>query len=224
MLRSFERRMTNVVVIRPGCTDFDEQHRLQGSLDLPLNDLGKQQVARLAAELADAPLEVLYTGPCEPAKTTADTIGELQGIPVKEIAELCNVNQGLWQGLQLEEIRRKFPKVYKQWHESPEKICPPEGETLTEAVERIEKALHKPLKRKKAFGIVASEPLATLVGCVLRGSKPELPQDLSETSRTALVERLETNGKNLPPGAAEGVNGQTDSSEAAISLARGQSQ
>ena len=34
--------------------------------------------------------------------------------------------------LQLEEIRRKFPKVYKQWHESPEKICPPEGETLTE--------------------------------------------------------------------------------------------
>lgn len=190
--------MTDVVVIRPGCTDFDEQHRLQGSLDLPLNELGKQQVERLAAELADAPIEVIYTGPCEPAKTTADTIGELQGIPVKEISDLRNVNQGLWQGLQLEEIRRKFPKVYKQWHESPEKICPPEGETLSEAVARVRKALQKPLKRKKSFGVVASEPLATLIGCVLKGSKPELPQHLSETSRTALVERVETNGSKPP--------------------------
>ena len=39
--------MTIVAVVRPGWTDFDEQHRLIGSLDLPLNSRGETQLATL---------------------------------------------------------------------------------------------------------------------------------------------------------------------------------
>ena len=43
--------MPDVVLIRPGCTDFDEQNRIQGVLDLPLNHRGHAQVLGLVAQL-----------------------------------------------------------------------------------------------------------------------------------------------------------------------------
>ena len=44
--------MLQIVLIRPGCTDFEEQGRIQGTLDIPLNEQGRQQVERMTAELA----------------------------------------------------------------------------------------------------------------------------------------------------------------------------
>ena len=43
--------MTDVAVIRPGCTDYDSQSRIAGRLDLPLNAAGEAQ----NAELIDTP-------------------------------------------------------------------------------------------------------------------------------------------------------------------------
>lgn len=167
--------MPDVVLIRPGCTDFDEQNRIQGSLDLPLSPRGQEQVDLLARQLQGVKLDVIYSAPCEPARSTALAICRECGVTFKESTDFCNLNHGLWQGLQVDDVRRKYPKVFKQWQESPETVCLPEGETLAEVLERIEHGLRKCLKRKRNVGIVASEPLATLIGCVLRGCRPELP-------------------------------------------------
>ncbi len=167
--------MPDVVLIRPGCTDFDEQHRIQGSLDLPLSPRGREQVELVVRQLKDLRLDVIYSAPCEPARSTAIAICDECGATFKETTDFRNLNHGLWQGLQVDDVRRKYPKVYKQWQESPETVCLPEGETVDQAIERIEHGLRKCLKRKRNIGIVASEPLATLIGCVLRGCRPELP-------------------------------------------------
>jgi broad specificity phosphatase PhoE len=61
--------MSDVVLIRPGCTDFDEQNRIQG---LPLNDRGREQFV-----IVDQPassISTCSTPPCEPARSTAATI------------------------------------------------------------------------------------------------------------------------------------------------------
>src|SRR5258708_4243315 len=165
--------MSQILLIRPGCTDFDEQHRIQGTLDLPLSSRGQQQVARIVQELAEIPIDVIYTSPCEPARSTAAALGAARGIAVKEIESLYNVNHGLWQGLKVGEIRRKPPKVFKQWQESPQAICPPGGEALTEAVARVRKALEKPLKKKGRLAVVAADPLAAIIFAVVRGAIPD---------------------------------------------------
>jgi phosphoserine phosphatase len=170
--------MPSVVLIRPGCTDFDEQNRVQGTLEIPMNSRGLEQVEHVLDELREIPLEVIYAPPTEPSWSTAERIGEELGVPVKECEDLRNLDQGLWQGLQIDDIRHKYPKVFKQWQESPETICPPQGETVTEAVDRIRKALHKPLKRKTVIGVVASEPLATLVRFVICGQRGEMPDPI----------------------------------------------
>jgi probable phosphoglycerate mutase len=167
--------MPNIILIRPGCTDFDEQQRIQGTLDLPLSTRGQQQVARLLKEMSAVDIDILYSSPCEPARSTAAQIAASRGLAVKEIENLRNVNHGLWQGLQLDEVRRKHPKVFKQWQESPEAICAPGGETLAEAIERIRRALEKPLKKKGNLAFVASDPLASIIAGVVRGVSVEPP-------------------------------------------------
>lgn len=185
--------MPDVVLIRPGCTDYDEQDRIQGTLDLPLNPLGQQQLRDVCERLRGVPIEIIYAAPGEPARSMAETLGEALDIPVKECEGLRNLDQGLWQGLRVEEVRRKYPRVLKQWQESPETICPPEGEFVADALFRIRKCLHKPLKRKDPFAVVASEPLATLASCVIRGISVDQPA-LVCGGKSPLIEFISTNG------------------------------
>ncbi len=165
--------MADVILVRPGQTDFDEQHRIQGLLDLSLNDRGKRHVEEAVRQLCHLEIDAILTDPGEPARSTAYALGEKLGVAVKEKEELRNLDQGLWQGLQLEDVRRKYPKLIRQWHEHPETICPPDGEPVCEAMERVRAALKKPLKKYKRVVIVAADPLATLISGLVRGVKPD---------------------------------------------------
>ncbi|MFQ5733131.1 MAG: histidine phosphatase family protein, partial [Planctomycetaceae bacterium] len=89
--------MPDVVVIRPGCTDYDAQHRIQGSLDLPMNDRGHEQVDSLVGQLSSVPLDIIYSAPSEPARSTAAALGDSFGVPVKELDGFRNLDQGLWE-------------------------------------------------------------------------------------------------------------------------------
>lgn len=187
--------MSTVVLVRPGCTDFDEQKRIQGSLELPLNDRGQDQLAKVIDAIRNQPVEAVVTGPCDPCRSTAEAVARALDVTIKEKKELCNLDQGLWQGLCVDEIRKKFPKVFKQWKESPETVCPPEGETVTLAIERMIGALKKPLKKYNCFVVVASEPLASLVSCTLRGETPEdIGNSMFGCCKDQLVEVIQTNG------------------------------
>lgn len=187
--------MATVVLVRPGCTDFDTQKRIQGSLDLPLNEKGQSLLPKIVALLQPLPIEAVFTGPCDPCLTTARTIAESLGVPLKEIDGLGNLNQGLWQGMSMDEARRKFPKVFKQWDEAPETVCPPEGETISQCHDRLLTALKKPFKKYETFAIVASEPLASLLSFILRGDAPEdLSESMFRDSDDPHLEFIESNG------------------------------
>lgn len=161
-----------VVLIRPGETQFDQEGRIQGTLDVPLSKSGLVELAETAADLQDKRLETVYCGPCTSAAETASAVAEALDIKYKTLDKLKNVDYGLWQGLQIEEVKRKQPKVYKQWLEHPETVCPPEGETISSAQERVAASLGKLLKKHKqgAIGLVVPEPLASVVRSYLTQS------------------------------------------------------
>lgn len=166
--------MCQVVLIRPGATIYDEQNRVQGILEIPLSERGQTEVARMAEKLSlslgHSSLSALYCGPGEHVVKSAEIVGRALGIRPKRIDEFRNLNQGLWQGLQIDEIKRRNTKLFRQWIDDPETICPPQGETVEGAMERI-KAGFKPLWRRhpdESIGLVVGEPLARMVGCYLR--------------------------------------------------------
>jgi probable phosphoglycerate mutase len=192
--------MSEVILVRPGHTDFDEQHRIQGLLDLPLSERGRRHVDETVEQLRGTDVDVILTDPGEPARTTAEAIGAALDVPVKESADLRNLDQGLWQGLQIEDIRRKYPKLIREWREHPEAICPPQGEPVCEAIERLRQALKKPLKKYKRVVIVAADPLATLIAGIVRGTKPEFTGPMCSHAGRC----VETVSDEAPPACVNG--------------------
>ncbi len=186
--------MTIVAVVRPGWTDFDEQHRLIGSLDLPLNSRGEAQLATLIERLKALPNppDAIVCGTVQPAKRTAAAIAEAFDLTVRESEEFANLDLGLWQSSTIEDIGRRMSRIFHQWQEAPETVCPSEGEPWEVAVTRVQRALKKPLRKFDALVIVASEPLASLVSSLLTGEPPDLTTAFSEEPRDPIIEVFES--------------------------------
>lgn len=164
--------MYKLALILPGSTDYDVQGRIMGNLEIPLNEEGLQEVDALAAPLQALNLEALYCAACRRARQSAERLAGALGLKVSGLARLENLDHGLWQGMLVEDVRRKQPKVYRQWQEQPETVCPPEGEMLADARERVQAVLAK-FERKhrgETVGLVVSEPLASLFRAELRRS------------------------------------------------------
>ena len=163
--------MLRIILTRPGSTEFDEQKRITGTLSIPLSDQGAQQAVNTAKDLLAEKIEVIYTSNCESANQTANALAKLSRVKVKQLEGLQNLDHGLWQGKLIDDVRQKQPKVYRQWQECPETICPPDGEMLGEAQERVKMTLQKILKKHKdgVIAIIAPEPLTSLIRCYLSG-------------------------------------------------------
>ena len=181
-----------IFLIRPGETDYDVQDRLQGTLNLPLTERGISQVDALIEQVQLAQIDRIYCGPNEPALSTARRISRQLDIPLKVLDQLSNVDLGLWQGLCLEEIRAKQPRVFKQWREAPGSVCPPQGEAGEYACERIQEALRKPVKKGGVIAIVASEPLASLIECQIRGESPDLTDSFGKQRQSACCQQIDS--------------------------------
>ncbi len=154
-----------IVLIRPGVTDFDEEGRIKGRLDLPMSERGVTQVDTTVKELADIRLDCVYCGPCQAAVQTAQLLAAAKDAKVKVMDRLCNLDVGLWQGKLIEDIKYGQPKVYRRWQGKPETVCPPEGEMLSAARQRIRDAITRIAKRYRnaSIAIVVQEPLASVL-------------------------------------------------------------
>ncbi len=174
--------MKRLLLIRPGATDYDRQGRIQGTIDMPLCPDGRQQVADTVATLADESPVAVYASPYQAAEETASALAAKLDLKTKTLDKLTNLDHGLWQGMLVADVRSKQPKVFRQWQEQPETVCPPEGETVMSAMQRVAGVLKKLLKKHKedeAIALVAPEPLASVIRHVVR--KDELG-DLWDTA------------------------------------------
>ena len=165
--------MLNILLIRSGSTEYANQGRVQGTLDVPLSEEGRRQAELAAGQLRDQSIEALYCGPCRASQQTAEIIGQELDLRPRPNEKLRNLDHGLWQGMLVEEVKAKQPKVYRQWQEHPETVCPPEGETLQHAQARLQTVLARITKKHKSgtIAVVLNDPLASLCRGILLQDK-----------------------------------------------------
>lgn len=166
--------MKQLALIHAGTTEYAKQGRIQGTLDVPLSEDGRKQVAELASQLRELGATTIYSAPGQASRQTAELLAAELGLKVKTLEKLTNVDQGLWQGLLVDDVRTKQPKVFRQWLEHPETVCPPEGETIPRACQRVSESLSKLVKKQKpdtTIMLVAPDPLASVVRHVLTGAE-----------------------------------------------------
>jgi broad specificity phosphatase PhoE len=92
--------------------------------------------------------------------------------------------------LQLDEIKRRNLKVFRQWLDDHVTVCPPQGETVENALERIKSALRPLIRRHQdeTIGLVVGDPMAQLIACYLRR---EARVQLDDHVPTGGFERIE---------------------------------
>jgi phosphoserine phosphatase len=184
--------MVQLLLIRPGTTEYDQQGRVQGTLSIPLCEDGRQEVEAMVAELRGKPIVAIYASPCQSAEQTAECLSQALDLKVKTIDKFENLDHGLWQGMLVADVKAKQPKVYRQWQEQPENVCPPQGETLSSAKQRVSAAMAKLLKKHKSdamFAVIAPEPLASVIRNVVRHDAwGDLWQSATDTPHWQLIE------------------------------------
>ena len=93
--------LTTFALIRHGQTDWNAQRRLQGSSDIPLNDVGRGQARDAVATLSGYEWDAIVSSPLSRAAETADLIAAGLGLNVaRRVPELTERSFGPAEGMQ----------------------------------------------------------------------------------------------------------------------------
>ena len=126
-----------LILVRHGAPEARAAGCCYGRTDFTLSDEGYEQIRRSLDRLQGLPIHALYTSPLARALGSAHVAEDRFGLRANAIAELCEMNFGLFEGLTYEEIEREYPNEYKLWMEQPAKITFPGGENLTGMKRRV---------------------------------------------------------------------------------------
>ena len=133
--------VTRVVAIRHGETAWNVDTRIQGQLDIDLNDAGREQARRLARALAGEELSAVYASDLQRASATAQPLCASTGLPLLRDRGLRERAFGSFEGMTWAEVESRHPEASRRWRERDASFGPPGGETLADFVERAVSAI-----------------------------------------------------------------------------------
>lgn len=125
-----------VYIMRHGETDWNRLNKIQGRVDIPLNESGRNLARITAQKLREVPFAAAYTSPLVRAKETAQIVmGERQA-PIVEDQRIAELAFGKGEGMRAKE-NGVYVSVFENFFEHPERYEPLiGGETLTHLCER----------------------------------------------------------------------------------------
>jgi probable phosphoglycerate mutase len=128
--------LTRLTAVRHGETAWNVDTRIQGQLDIGLNERGRWQAQRLAAALAGEPIDAVYASDLERAQQTAQAVASAAGLQVRPDAALRERGFGEFEGLTFAEIKQRFPDDARRWRQRDVGFGPLGGETLASFYQR----------------------------------------------------------------------------------------
>jgi broad specificity phosphatase PhoE len=145
-----------ILLARHGETaDNAPPQRFTGSRDTPLNARGREQAHALAAAVAAAGVQAVWTSHLLRARETAEVVGAALGLVPRVDERLAESHRGRWEGRLVADIRREEPEGWAAWLRAGPSFRFPGGESLAEHQRRALAALDA----------VRAGPLPALVVC-----------------------------------------------------------
>jgi broad specificity phosphatase PhoE len=111
--------MTIMHLVRHGRSVWNAAGRIQGQIDIELDEIGLQQAQRIAERLEREPIAAIYSSPLLRARSTAEVIAARFSLPVKLDARLMEYNFGAISGLTWKEMTENHPELANRWLEDP---------------------------------------------------------------------------------------------------------
>lgn len=86
-------------LVRHGETAYNADGRGHGSIDIPLNERGREQARALSDRMRDTKIDAFYSSTLGRAYETALIVAEPHKKPVMQLADLCEINYGKLEGM-----------------------------------------------------------------------------------------------------------------------------
>ncbi|MFT7652618.1 MAG: broad specificity phosphatase PhoE [Limisphaerales bacterium] len=141
-IRVRRERMKHLYIVRHGQTEWNAVQRMQGRLDSPLTEDGRQhafQNGTLIKELGG--VEQLCVSPAGRAMETAFIMNSLTQCNIEYFDELQERDSGVWSGMTVSEIAAQFPQAWATREDDPYNFRPPNGENLQDMLVRVHEIL-----------------------------------------------------------------------------------
>ena len=136
---------TTVYLVRHGQITSNATGFYSGWSDEDLSDLGYMQASRLASRMAGLAIGSVYTSPLRRAYSTAKILAEPHSLEVKALDDFIEIQLGDWQGQHEDEIRKRWPELWKESQTDPSEISIPNGESFRQVAVRAVGAFEKVL-------------------------------------------------------------------------------
>jgi 2,3-bisphosphoglycerate-dependent phosphoglycerate mutase len=127
---------THVIAIRHGETAWNVDTRIQGQLDVPLNERGRDQARRLSHAMSGERLHAVYASDLSRAHETARALARRAGLDVVPERRLRERGFGIFEGYTFKEIEERWPEQSQRWRQRDPAFGPEGGETLAGFYER----------------------------------------------------------------------------------------
>lgn len=128
---------TTLFLVRHGQTEWNIQHRFQGHQDSPLTELGIKQALWLGESIRNDPIDVIYSSSSYRAHRTAELIKVGREINIIDSDALREINLGIWEGRNQQEVKDSYPEQYDHFWNDPDEFHVQESESFKDVSERV---------------------------------------------------------------------------------------
>jgi len=132
---------TRIIAIRHGETAWNVDTRLQGHLDIGLNERGQWQAERAAEALADEEIAAIYSSDLSRASATAQAIVDRSTqIAARQLRLYSGLRErgfGIFEGQTYAQIATDWPEESVRWRQRDPHYAPTGGESLVQLRERV---------------------------------------------------------------------------------------
>lgn len=116
-----------IYFVRHGETDWNKERKIQGQVDIPLNEFGRHLARETAKGLKDVPFDVCFTSPLGRARETAEIILQGRDVPILEDKRILEMNFGVLEGKCCSKEGWDVPDSFQMFFDDPVHYQAPEG-------------------------------------------------------------------------------------------------
>lgn len=120
--QGFAHHARFVTLVRHGRTQYNAEHRLQGQIDIPLDEIGRWQVARTAEDLRSLYVDsqperkqLVVASTLGRAQETAHAFADTLGLDVYVDERVQERNFGELEGMPVSEMKERWPQDFESW-------------------------------------------------------------------------------------------------------------
>jgi len=144
-----------IIYVRHAESLWNPIGRYQGRLDPELSERGHKQAELLAKALKKYNPTALYSSPLKRTYMTAEYISKELNLPINIDEDIIEIDHGDWSGMLVEEVKEKYPDMFRDWLYKPDTVNFPNGENLDEVYKRVKRFQDKMLEKHDGETVIA---------------------------------------------------------------------